>query len=1101
MPAAAVTDHGNISNAIKLIKECKDTSVKPIVGLEVYVAYDSRHNMNSKVGEYHHMVFLAKDDKGYENLCKMVTEGYHIGFRYKPRVDSEFIAQHHEGLICLTGCIAGELPQLLLADKKEEALNYAEWLLDLFGNDLYIELQKHGSGRKEDDVDDIMRAHPLLLSLAREMSIPVVATNDAHYMKSDDADIHDTLLCVQTNKMRSDTKRMKFPAWTFYFRSPEEMKALFAECPDAIENTVAVAEKCNFTMGLYKHTYLPQYPDLPEGKTADAYLRELCYESLSHMPGRRKAGFNERLEYELDVIKQMGFSPYFLITSDFVRFAKEQDIKVGVGRGSAAGSIVCFLLGVTGVDPIENNLLFERFLNESRYTPPDADIDFEPDKRDMVIDYLRAKYPGRTMLLAEYSAMQSRRAIRDVAKAFGKDDGRIANVIPKEYKDLKDAYENVPKFKQLAETKEYKAVYQHAKRLQGVRRAAGHHPGGVVILTDDSPPMPLTGKTETPIIDYDMEDVEAIGLLKHDILAVKMLSKLALTTEYIQERTGKYIPDAPKTPDKSVFEMIADGDVSGIFQLEGSAGMRQLVMDVKPKNINELSTVIALFRPGPRDSGMVDQYLANKSSGKWEPLHPLLKDVLRDSYGVVVFQEQLLSCLRILAGYSMGEADIIRRLVSKKRPEELAAKKDEFVKRAQEHSGLTEQEASDIFQTIESFANYCFNKAHSASYATLAYQSAWYKHHYPQEFMAASIEHDTNFEQRAIYIADARKMGYKIRPPDINALDHRAHPIGKDTIMLGLSNIKGYSGAESLPAGPFTSLYDFCLKSGMGKKQVETLIRAGAFDSMDTNRNKLLNQIDGIIKSAKTVRKAQEKGQGFLFDMPEAELMDDDVLFTADEHYRWDYELFGTYLAGHPLEKWADKIKRHRTHSSIEAEAKDAGKAYVFLDEGDVVTICGRVVDVLPRLDKNNRRMALFRIEDMEGKVGAVCFASNYPQYEDLIYQNGLIQVTGRVSKYGSLPKIKVDDATNLVSLQEEQVCIIEATGLPVEDWLRMKAVLATEEGYIELYYSLRGKHVSPVLMGSSYKVGGPRWERLSSEYPEYIIYTDAMDIRRRSVN
>jgi len=465
--------------------------------------------------------------------------------------------------------------------------------------------------------------------------------------------------------------------------------------------------------------------------------------------------------------------------------------------------------------------------------------------------------------------------------------------------------------------------------------------------------MPMTGKVNDPIVNYDMADAEAIGLLKHDILGVRMLSKMALTTEYVYQRTGKYITNVPKTPDKEVFKMIGAGDVLGLFQLEGSPGIRQLCIDAQPKSITDLSAVVALYRSGPRDSGMLDQYLENKDSRDWEPLHPLLLDILRDSYGVIIYQEQCMSAFRILANYSIGESDLIRRAISKKKVEELAAKKSDFIKRAQEHARLTEQEATEIFEAIETWSGYGFNRAHSASYATLAYQSAWFKYHYPLELMSAIIEHENNFEQTAIYIIEARNMGYKILPPDINAAEHQAHPVGgssgqvlldqpnevrDDTIMLGLKNIKGISGSIEIPAGTFDSLYDFCYRVDMNKRHIETLIRAGVFDSIEPNRNQLLQQLPGIIKAARAERKTEAMGQGMLFELPEVSLKETDVTFTDDERYPWEYELYGTYLAGHPLEQWEEKIKRNRTHSSAEVMG---------LEEGDHISIGGRIRDAL----------------------------------------------------------------------------------------------------------------------------------------------------------
>ncbi|MCI6869764.1 MAG: DNA polymerase III subunit alpha, partial [Selenomonadales bacterium] len=852
MEAIAITDHGNMHGVIDFYKAAKAEGIKPIIGCEVYLAPESRFDrVEVKGKKYYHLILLAKNNIGYKNLSQLVSKANIEGMYYKPRIDKELLRKHSEGLICLSACVAGEVATFILRDDLEGARNAIREYLDIFGREnFFLEIQHH-------NFPDELRAYPEIIKLAKEFDIGLVLTNDSHYLNSEDVDFHDVLLCIQMNKTLSDENRMRYGPG-FHLRSPEEMAKLYPDYPEAMANTVKIAERCNVDFD-FEHRHLPNFP-LPDGLTDEQYLRQLCEANISsHYPDEQPE-VRERLEYELGVIHTMGFDSYFLIVWDFINYARQNGIPVGPGRGSAAGSIVAYLLGITDIDPLKYALLFERFLNPDRVTMPDIDVDFCYVRREEVIEYVKRRYgEDHVGQIATFGTLAAKGAIRDVGRAMDMSFAevqRVTKLIPNELgitidkalngvADLKVMYEQEPQIKLLID---------YARGVEGLPRHSSTHAAGVVIarepLTEYLPVMISDG---TLVTQFDKDHVEELGLLKMDFLGLRTLTVLSDAISNIKAARGIDIDirNIPLT-DKLTGNMLSEGRTGAVFQME-SAGMTKLVMDLRPEGFVDLIPTVALYRPGPLGSGMVDDFIKGRAGKKKvEYLHPMLEPILKETFGVVLYQEQVMQIVQVLAGFSLGQADLLRRAMGKKKHSILMAQKENFLKGTKER-GLTDELANHIFDLLTHFADYGFNKSHSAAYALVAWQTAYLKAHYPAEFMAAMLTSvvDTT-DKVSIYIEQCRRMGIKILPPDINASGD-VFTVDNGAIRFGLAAVKSAGDAAVSNIikvregeGRFETLLDFCNKVDMravNKRVIENLIKCGAFDSLGAKRAQLLQYL------------------------------------------------------------------------------------------------------------------------------------------------------------------------------------------------------------------------------------------------------------------
>ncbi|MFS8640288.1 MAG: DNA polymerase III subunit alpha, partial [Symbiobacteriaceae bacterium] len=924
MPALALTDHGVMYGAIDFYKACKQHGIKPIIGCEIYMARRTRHDREPKVDDQsYHLLVLAQNERGYRNLIKIVSRAFSEGFYYKPRADRELLAEHSEGLIVTSGCIGSEIPRLLLEGNEEAALEAVRWYLDVFGDRFYFEIQDHG-------LPEERKAYRKIVELAKRFDVPLVATNDVHYLRREDAAAHEVLLCIQTGKTLDDPNRMRFENDEFYLKSPQEMAEVFRELPEALTNTVRLAERCNieFEFGRF---LLPHY-EVPEGHDAASYLRYLCETKLPERYPNADSQVRDRLNHELEIITRMGYPAYFLIVWDFVDFARRNGIAVGPGRGSAAGSLVAYVLGITDIDPLRYNLLFERFLNPERVTMPDIDIDFDDHRRDEVIDYVVRKYGrDRVAQIITFGRMLARAVIRDVGRVMGLPYGevdKIAKMVPAQLgitldqalessPELKQAYEQQPVVRQLVDM---------ARKLEGMPRHASVHAAGVVIGRDPlMEHVPLQRMQDgSTVTQFPMTTLEELGLLKMDFLGLRTLHVIQETEEIInttgvrdvlaEEAAGHGAAegggDAVPTPrdgaaagaasggarssrrfsvrdipldDQATFEAISRGETAAMFQVE-SSGFTQMLRSLRPTSIEDLIAAVALFRPGPLGSGMVDDFIKRKHGEvPVEYLHPWLEPILKETYGTIVYQEQVMQIASVMAGFTLGQADLLRRAMGKKKPEEMQKQREKFVAGARE-KGIDPELATRIFDLMEYFAGYGFNKSHSAAYGYLAYVTAYLKTHYPAPYMAATLSSVmSNSDRVAEYINECRRLGIPVLPPDINQSDERFTIVpdpgarGGYAIRFGLAAIKnvGHAAIESIlearrSHGPFRSLSDFCQRVDLrhvNRRALESLIKAGAFDCLGVPRARLLAGLEEVMARAQRVQKQRESGQVSLLDL------------------------------------------------------------------------------------------------------------------------------------------------------------------------------------------------------------------------------------------
>jgi DNA polymerase-3 subunit alpha len=1061
MPAVAMTDHGNIFGAVHFVNAAKQAGIKPIVGCELYICKKDDHNIARTPPDgdtYNHLLVLAENEEGYRNLVKITSEASLHGFYYKPRVSKQFLAEHSKGLIGLSGCLKGEVAERLMEEKYDAARDAAVFYRDIFGKDnFFLEIQDQGLEMEH-------RIHPYLFQLEKELGLPLVATNDSHYLCEDDAHAQDVMLCIQTGKSIQDTNRMKFQGTDFYVKSHDEMFRVFKDAPDVLSRTLAIAERCSTRLEKVSNPF-PHF-DVPAGYTLDSYFEHVTRQGFARRlevlrglanQGRLKrsiAEYEQRLTRELAIIQQMQFSGYFLIVWDFIRYAKEHDIPVGPGRGSAAGSLVSYSMGITDIDPLQHELLFERFLNPERISMPDIDIDFCMNRRGEVISYVTQKYGRENVAqIITFGTMAAKAAIKDVGRAMDipyADVDRIAKMVPttlyikleqaiKDSPALQQAYESEPQVRQLLDT---------ARKLEGLVRNSGVHAAGVVIS-----PRPLTElvplhktKNDEIVTAYDMVAIEKMGLLKMDFLGLTTLTILDDAVKLIAQTRGERIAleDIGFSDEETYKKVFHSGLTSGVFQFE-SHGMRDVLRRYQPNSIEDLTALNALYRPGPIQGGMIDDFIDRKHGRKKiEYELPELKEVLEETLGVIVYQEQVMQIANRLAGYSLGEADLLRRAMGKKKPEEMAQQRERFVQGAVQR-GYPPKKVEKIFDLMAQFAGYGFNKSHSAAYALLAYQTAYLKTHYSVEFMAALLTSVTgNTDDVVKYINECREMGIAVEPPDINVSDANFTPHGS-AIRFGLAAVKnvGHNAIQSIVAGRkdlgrYQSIYEFCEKVDLrllNKRVLESLIKSGAMDGLG-RRGQLMAVLDKAMDRALKTQRDAESGQHGLFGVfqqDEAPVNNDKLPDTPDwdEHTRLaaEKEILGFFITGHPLEKYKDKLEDFQALSTADI----AGiKASTGKDE----TICtaGIITNIRVLKSKKGDLYAQGALEDMVGSVEMIVFPDAYRKLQDKVKLEVPVLIRGG---------LRIEEGVNPKLLANEITPLAEAK-VPLPRSLRIRVPLET---------------------------------------------------------
>lgn len=1072
MPAVAITDHGNMYGAIQMYEEAKSAGIKPLIGCEFYVYDGDITEKNPAKTHPWHLVLIAKDQTGYKNLVKLVSTAKCKGMYYKPRINHELIEKHHEGLICLSACVQGEVAQGFIQGNKEASYEAAKFYKGLFGEDYYIELQDHGLEKQK-------MSNPGLIQLAKDLDIKMVITNDSHYLRKEDADWHDTLLCIQTNALKESQDRFRFPNDEFYVKTPEQLRDsfkwmeadMFEEC---IKNTVEVADKCHLIIEMGKY-HIP-YFELPPNFTSESYLEYLTLEGIKKRYGALRPDLKERMDYELGVINKMGFAEYFLIVSDFIHYAKRNDIPVGPGRGSAAGSLVSYALEITDLDPIRHNLLFERFLNPERVSMPDVDIDFCVERRGEVIDYVTKKYGAdKVCQIVTFGTLAARNAMKSVARVYDipfAQSNQWAQLIPAEPKiKIDDALKDGMELKKLYDTDPtVKKLVDMAKAIEGLKNNTGMHAAGVIIskmpLEDIVPVEP--SKEGLIVTEYTMIEDEHIGLLKMDFLGLRNLTIIHNALKMVEKRTGEKV-DINNIPldDEATFELLQKGDTDGVFQLE-SAGMKKLVKDLKPSVFEDLGALVALFRPGPLNSGMVDDFVQRKHGRqKIEYAHPDLEPILKDTYGTIVYQEQIMQIFQTLADYSLGQADNVRRMMGKKQLDKMAEQKGLFVQNTASH-GMSQKDAEKLFEQIEQFAAYCFNRSHSAAYAFVAYQTAYLKAHYPVEYMSALLSSvSSDQEKTQLYIGECQKMGIKVLAPDVNKSNAKFTPDG-DNIRFGLASIKNVGEGvieliekeRETQEGEFKSLYDFCTRidyKSYNTRTLESLIKSGAFSNIEKSRKQLIENLEPLIASAKRQSEAKSLGQASLFagmttstgvDLDTYTLTGSDEEFDDKQVQAFEKEYLGFYVTSHPLSSIIDKLPFLTTHNI--AELKD-------MPNDKSVTICGLLTQVrqIPTKKDPTKFLKAGIIEDLTGKVEFVAFHKTLINYNSFIESEKKVILSGKVQKRDEdqyniiVDSVKPVDNSSIVtiSLKDE---------MKFEELVGLKDVLAHFKGGDPLVMSVK---------------------------------------------
>ena len=1032
MDSVALTEHGNMFSVIPYYKAAKKAGIKPIIGCETYVAVGSRFEKKPRAdGGWgnNHLVLLAQNYKGYQNLMKLVTFGYLDGFYYRPRVDIDLLKEHNEGIICLSGCLKGEVTEKMLKDDRDGAKEAALRFAEIFENRFYLEVQNHGIPDEAQNIQNMKK-------LAGELNLPLVCTNDAHYAKHEHWEAHDVHICLGTGKDRDDPNRLRYATPEFYFKTQDQMYEMFKDVPNAIENTRKIADSIDIELPMGDY-HLPNFP-IPEDvsdKDPDTYLQKLCETGVQNQYGDIKPELRSRLDHELKVIKKMGFAGYFLITADFVKYAKDNDIPVGPGRGSAAGSLVSYSLGITTIDPMRHNLLFERFLNPDRISMPDIDIDFCIERRGEVIDYIKDQYGEKSVTqIITFGKMKARQVIRDVGRVLGYSFGeidRLAKLIPTTLNiTLEDALKQSPDLREAGEG-QYKDVIEYSKVLEGMNRHASTHAAGVVIAPGDLTDfVPLYRSPQGDVTSqYDMKGLETLGLLKLDFLGLRNLTVIDNALKLLKER-GENI-DIEKIPmdDAKVYKIFAKGLTIGVFQFE-SSGMREFLKKLKPTVIEDLIAMNALYRPGPMEN--IDDFISRKhGKKKIEYAHPVMEAILEETYGIIVYQEQVMQIAHEVAGFTLAEADIMRRAVGKKIKKLMDELKVKFIDGALEKHNISKKKGKEIYELIEKFAEYGFNKSHSTAYAYVAYQTAWLKTHYPAEFMSANLTSEmSNIDRVVILINECRKLKIEVDPPDVNISSTNFRPVNHKTISFGLNAIKNV-GTKALDQivesrdkhGKFDSLFDFTanvsLKS-VNRKVLESLNMAGALDGLEGNRAQKYAVIETALKYGQTIQENKARNQVDLFGASSANGQDTSMVPSLPQAEEWseaqllekEKEVLGMYLSGHPLLKYAEDLEEFSNFDFTDnIEQRNGSK----------VRVGGSICDVKMHFDRKNNQMAFFKLDCLGGQAEILAFSDTFAKYKDLIKNDSVVFISGKPTDETDFSELKMiaDDIVNVEKARE----------------------------------------------------------------------------------
>ncbi len=1087
-PALAMTDHGNLFGAIEFYEEAIRHGVKPIIGMEAYLAPGSRFDKQAhgiKEASFH-LTLLARNEVGYRNLMKLTSIGYLEGFYYRPRIDKEILKIHSEGLIALSGCLKGEVPYYVWNDRGEEAKRALREFLDIFGKEnFYLELSDQGLEPQQ----KVIRGYE---GLAKEFGLGRVVTNDCHYIHQADAGAHDVLICIGTGSNIDEPNRMRYQGDQYYLKSAEEMRKLFHEFPQALKATIEIADRCNLELN-FNQTHLPHF-EPPPGKTQESYLEELCFTHLrQRMGGEVPADYQSRLRYELDLINKMRFTSYFLIVWDFIRYAKEKEIPVGPGRGSAAGSLVAYALSITDIDPIVHGLIFERFLNPERISMPDIDIDFCYERRDEVIEYVRRKYGAENVAqIITFGTMQARAVVRDVGRVMGlsyPEVDRLAKMIPMELNiTIEQALTREPKFKELVDSDQRIArLIETSKALEGLTRHASTHAAGVVISDLPLPEYTPLFKTEDQTTtQYSMTALEKIGLLKMDFLGLKTLTVIDQTTKIVK-RTRELDIRMNEIPfdDRATYEMLGRGESSGVFQLE-SSGMRDLLKKMKPTRFGDLVALLALYRPGPLGSGMVDDFIKRIHSPsliKYD--HPKLEPILKETYGIILYQEQVMRIVHELAGFSLAKADLLRRAMGKKIPEIMEREKKAFIDGCRA-GGVGERIAERIWELIEFFSGYGFNKSHSTAYAFISYQTAYLKANYPIEFMTALLTSEMGNTDKVVrYIEASKKMGIGVLPPSVNESWSEFTCVGGDRIRFGLSAVKnvGTTAIDSVLAarkkgGPFRSFIDFTQRIDLrvcNRKVLESLIKCGAFDEFGHRRSQLMAMLDPALEMGSTAQKDRLRGQLSLlggmgggdsglgqFQMPEIPEWPESQILAFER------ELLGFYVTTHPLSKYEKTLKNYATATTDTLSD--------FRDQEEVTM--GGVIDAVKEIiTKRGDKMGFLTLQDLSGSCEVVVFPELYRTAAALIQKDMAIFIRGKVNSRDDVPKVIAEEIVPLEEAKKRFTRLLSidlhTAGLDADMLQRLKEILNRHKGRVPVYLSFRdpaGK-VAVIQPGEEFRV------------------------------
>ena len=1085
MKAMAITDHGVMYGVIDFYKACKKEGIKPIIGAEVYVASRTRFDKEPQDKRYYHLILLAKNNKGYQNLSKLVSLGFTEGYYYKPRIDLEILEKYHEGIICLSACLAGAVSQAILNGDIEKAEEVAKWHKNVFGEDYYLEIQNNG-------VKEQVMVNQKIIQIARRLDIPIVATNDAHYLKKEDAYNHEVLLCIQTGKRITDEDRMRFETDELYVKSPEEMSEYFKNFPDAIENTVKIAEKCNVEFE-FGHTILPNYDVPEEFNTHYDYFKKLCYDGIKARYGDNPSQeILDRAEYELKIISQMGYVDYYLIVWDYINYAKSVGIPVGPGRGSGAGSILAYAIGITDIDPMKYSLLFERFLNPERISMPDFDVDFCYERRGEVIDYVERKYgKDHVSQIITFGTMSARMVIRDVGRALDMpyaECDKLAKMIPNELHITID--------KALEQNKELRDLYEQdedigkmldiARALEGMPRQASTHACGVVITKEPVDTyVPLYVRDGQISTQFIMTTLEELGLLKMDFLGLRTLTVIQDAINLVKENRGIDVEFDKEMGDANVYKLWQNGESVGIFQFE-SQGMTNFMKELKPDCLEDIIAGVSLYRPGPMDQ--IPRYIKNKKNPEnAEYTHPSLMPILNVTYGCMVYQEQVMQIVRDLAGYSLGRADLVRRAMGKKKLDVMAKEREYFIHGQTDEdgnviikgcvrNGIDEASANKIFDEMAEFAKYAFNKSHAAAYAVVSYRTAYLKAYYPEEFMAATLNSFLgNLDKIPMYIDECKRLKIDILKPDINK-SYTKFTVDNGKIRFGLGSIKnvGISAVNAIVKereenGLYETFTDFCERmknEAVNKKCIESLIRAGAFDEFEQTRSTLLASFETILDTIQETERKSFAGQVTMFDlaMPEENIKELQYSFNVQKEFSekdllsMEKEMLGIYISGHPLEKLREQIERETNVNSMKLK-EIANLQSTVLDEGEYIArkneykdgqfvkYAGIITSVKKKYTKNNTIMAFVTVEDLYGTVEIIVFENCYQEASKYLVEESIVMVEGRLSiREDDEPKI-VARSIKIFGDNKRKILTIDINGMEEKDKDKLRGIIRYFQG------------------------------------------------------